>query len=409
MSTSETIRGEPATLIRDYEIGGAESVHGITFAASRLVVASGAYLMRLVPDAGRVVDRLETFPTPGGLAYDGRYLWQHSEGRFQQLEPRTGYQIRAVAPGLGGITGLACLERELLILHALGRSLARVQVVDHALSVEAIVVEQAETDVPLRGLTWLGGELWSATAGALVRIDPTTGRVLDRVPLPAGTTVCDLAADLAGHLWCVDGASRTLRMFASPERRDEPASLPPVRGATSGRVTDVTAAPAAGPVAVPQSPTAAAGGTFARVLVPIDFSDDSKRALATALVLQDSLGAEVHLFHFAEQGANDEFLAGVGAGDVAPQRLADDARERIRIFVDDLFPGRAASVKVHAHAGADVVQAIEHAAEEVDATLVLLPGKPRGRSLLRTHIEKIARDLSGAVMVLSSEREAPPS
>jgi nucleotide-binding universal stress UspA family protein len=420
MNTSETVHGARATLIREYEISGAPAgVHGITFAASRLVVASGAYLLRLVPDTGRLVDRLETFPVSGGLAYDGRYLWQHAEGRFQQLDARTGFQTRAVATELDHVTGLACLERDLLILHSSGRRIARVQVVDHALSVEAIVAAQAETEVPLAGLTWAGGELWSSTEGALVRIDPTTARVLDRVALPAATaTVRDLAADVEGRLWCVDGTSRVLRAFASPASREEPATLPPIReggtgrtpegmrpSAGTGRVVDVSSVPgAARPRTDGESPATAGGATFARVLVPIDFSEDSKRALATALVLQDSVDAEVHLFHFAEEGANDEFLAGIGAGSVSPQQLARDAGDRIRTYVDDLFPGRAAAVKVHAHTGTDVVHAIEHAAREVDATLVILSGKPRSRSLFRTHIEKIAKDLNGAVMVLGAER-----
>jgi nucleotide-binding universal stress UspA family protein len=407
-----------AQLVREREIASARDVaHGITFDASRLVVAGGRYLVRVVPASLRLVDELETFPVPGGLAYDGHYLWQRGDRAFQQLDVRTGIQVRAVAPELDGITGLACLEGDLLVLHAGGCSLTRLRVVDHAQSAEAVVVSRSDAAAPLRGLAFAGDTLWSSTAGALVRIDPATARMLQRVALPVGVVVSDVAADGEGRLWCVDGSSRTLRVFAAPIRAGERALAGPGPAASmrvadvstagaAARVTDgETAAGRAGATAIAvESPAALAGATFARILVPLDFSAVSKRALATALVLQDRLGAEVHLFHHAESGENSEFLAGVGAGAVPSERLADDGRERIRRFVDNLFPGRGAGVTVHAHVGVDVVQGVLHAVEESRATLVLLAGRPH-RSLLRTDIEKLVRDLTTPVMVLWTEED----
>jgi hypothetical protein len=216
MNQNEAVRGggDAVQLVREHVVEGIDDVvHGATFDGRRLVVAAGYRLFRLVPDSGHEVDQLETSPSRGGLAFDGRHLWQRSGDHLQQLEPRTGFVLKSIAPGLDDVTGLECLERDLLVLHAGGRSLARVETLD------ATVVAQLETNAPLRGLGWAGGELWSATAGELLRIDPASGRILARLALPAGIEVCDLTGDSEGRLWCVDGSSCVVRAFARPRSR----------------------------------------------------------------------------------------------------------------------------------------------------------------------------------------------
>jgi nucleotide-binding universal stress UspA family protein len=399
-----TARHDVTRSVLEYEIGGVEdAVHGVTFAGPRLIVASGTRLARLVPQSGRVVDHLETFPARGGLAYDGRHLWQHIEGRFQQLEVRTGLVVRSVAVALHAVTGLEWLDADLLVLHDGGRSLARVELVDHAEWVEAIVAANVVTSTPMSGLTWALGELWTSTAGALVAIEPASARATMRVSLPAGVRVGDLAGDTEGRLWCVDGQSRVVRVFAPARQRERRPFERPRSTATS----DVPGHPPSGAMPVSKAAGAqlsAAEGTFRRLLVPVDFSPASGRALATALVLRERLGSEVHLFHLTEHGANDEFLAGTGAGANTPGELVEAARARLRRYVDHLFPGRAADVEVHAHYGTEVARGIARTAEEIGATLVLLAGKPR-QSLFRTPIEKIERDLRGDVMVLIGDND----
>jgi hypothetical protein len=211
MNQTEAVRSDVAELVREHVVEGIDdAVHGATFDGRRLVLAAGYRLFRLAPDSGREVDEMETSPSRGGLAYDGRHLWQRSEAHLQQLEPRTGDVLKSIAPELDDITGLECLAGDLLILHAGGRSMARVETLD------ATVVAQFETKVPLHGLGWVGGELWSATSGELVRLDPASARILARVALPGGIDVCDLTADAEGRLWCVDGSSRVVRAFARP-------------------------------------------------------------------------------------------------------------------------------------------------------------------------------------------------
>jgi nucleotide-binding universal stress UspA family protein len=402
MNRREALRKDAATCVLEYEVPGAEGVlNGVTFDAHRLVVASGWTLIRMAPRSGRIVGQLETHPSPGGLAYDGRYLWQFSQGHLQQLDVRTGLVVRSFAPKLDGVTGLECLEGDLLVLHSDGRALSRVRVVDRAEGVEGTVLASVAVPTPMRGLAWLHGELWTSTAGALLAVEPGSARALARIELPPGVEACDLAGDAEGRLWCVDGTSRFVRAFARPRsgewRRPGPLDRDLEEDAWSSHTPGETAV-----AGVTEAPLAAPDTTFHRILVPVDFSVESRRALSAALALNEGLGSEVHAFHLAEPGANDEFLAGTGAAPVTPSELVEAARDRLRRYVDDFFPAQAARVAIHAHFGGDVVRGIERAAREIGASLVLMAGRPR-QSLLRTHMEKITRDLDGAVLVLRME------
>jgi nucleotide-binding universal stress UspA family protein len=399
---NQTTRADAAQLVREYEAEcPGDALQGATFEGKRLVLANDAYLLRVVPDSGRVVDRLETFPASGGLAFDGHYLWQRSRRSLQQLDGRTGFVVQSVTPELSDVTGLECLRGDLLVLHSGGRRLTRLHVEAHGLSKEAVVVGEHATDESLRGLSWVGGELWSSTDGELVRIDPTTADALERLVLPGSVEVCDIAVDALGRFWCIDGKSRKVRVFARPASAEEDGpSRSRTQGPASSLVTDISATQPSAGVGPIESPASVAAMSFTRILVPIDFSQASRRALATALLLQERLRSEVHLFHLMEQGADSDFLAGAGAligyGD-----LPENARGELVRFVDHLFPGRTAGVVVHARVGTDLVAAINGLARDIGATLVLLAGKPR-QTLFRTRIERIVRDVERAVMVLPS-------
>jgi hypothetical protein len=205
------VRRDAAQLVREHTIEGvADAVHGACFDGRHLVLAAGYRLFRLVPDSGRVVDQLETFPAPGGLAYDGRHAWQLSEGRFQAVELRTGFVAKSIGPGIDGVTGIECFEGDLLVLHAGGRCLSRIETLD------ATTVARVETDVLLRGLTWGAGQLWSSTGNALVCIDPASARVLKRITVPSGVEVVDMTGDGEGRLWCADGKAPGVRAFVRP-------------------------------------------------------------------------------------------------------------------------------------------------------------------------------------------------
>jgi hypothetical protein len=211
MNSTETVTQQVAELVQEYVVAEADDViHGVTFDGKRLVLAAGNRLLRLSPESGRVVDQLETFPDRGGIAFDGRLLWQHSEGRIQQLDPRTGFVCRSLSARVSPITGLECIDNDLLLLHSAGHGLARVETLD-ARPIADVVVQAS-----VRGLAWVARELWSSMPGALCRLDPTSGRILAQFALPASLDVCDLAGDSQGRVWCVDGRSRRLRAIGVP-------------------------------------------------------------------------------------------------------------------------------------------------------------------------------------------------
>jgi hypothetical protein len=213
MNSTEAVREDVMQLVRELAVEEVDDdIHGATFDGKRLVVAAGNRLVRLVPQSGRAVDQLETFPDRGGIAYDGRHLWQHSGGRVQQLDPRTGFVLRSISPRLADIAGLECIGDDLLVLHAAGRALARVETLD------ATAVANVELGATLRGLAWVARELWSSTAGQLCRVDPASGRIVARLAMPSGIAVSDVAGDAEGLVWCVDGRDRRVRAFATSRK-----------------------------------------------------------------------------------------------------------------------------------------------------------------------------------------------
>jgi nucleotide-binding universal stress UspA family protein len=138
---------------------------------------------------------------------------------------------------------------------------------------------------------------------------------------------------------------------------------------------------------------------FERILVPVDFTEGARRALATALELKKRFGSEVHLFRLTESSENDLFLAGTGAASLTPRELVQAAEERLRRFVENVLPGRADDVIVHARVGADVIHGIAREAKHTGTTLVLLAEEPR-QTVFRTQVEKLVQELDSAVLVL---------
>jgi nucleotide-binding universal stress UspA family protein len=143
---------------------------------------------------------------------------------------------------------------------------------------------------------------------------------------------------------------------------------------------------------------------FRRILVPVDFAECSRRALATALELQRRFGSEICIFHLAQQGGADEFIGGLG-NPTLPADLVTQTEDRLRRFVDNVFPGQASLVSCRAQVGADLVHAIDRIAGQWNATLVILGGHPH-QGVFRTLTEQIIQQLDTPVMVLRRTSES---
>lgn len=143
---------------------------------------------------------------------------------------------------------------------------------------------------------------------------------------------------------------------------------------------------------------------FRRILVPIDFTGASKSALATALELQRRFGSEVCLFHMAELGANDEFLAGVGGQKETGGELSEQAMGRMQRFVENVFPGSSSLLTYRSKVETDLARAIDDATTAFKATLVVL-GTDVKSTLFRRASEKITQQV-GCPILLVRDAEA---
>jgi nucleotide-binding universal stress UspA family protein len=141
---------------------------------------------------------------------------------------------------------------------------------------------------------------------------------------------------------------------------------------------------------------------FRRVFVPLDYSPDSHRTVGVALELQRIHGSDVCLFHLHHGGTSAEFLSGLGApaGDGN-----EEAKGRMRRFVDNIAPGVHARVDVRARIGGETEKRQLFVEEAVDwgATLIVVTETVHSR-LLRSVAEQVVRRSQIAVLTIPSGR-----
>lgn len=208
-----------AEIIREYgPFPGVECVHGVSFDGRRVWMATGAKLDAFDPDSGEMLSPLNV-TADAGTAFDGEHLFQIAEAVIRKIDPKTGDVLATIpAPGGGGDSGLAWAEGSLWVGQHLGRKI-------HQLDPETgTVLRTIETDRFVTGVTWVDGELWHGTwennESDIRRIDPSSGEVLERLDMPAGTGVTGLESDGAGRFFCGGGTSATVRSIRRPRRTE---------------------------------------------------------------------------------------------------------------------------------------------------------------------------------------------
>jgi hypothetical protein len=79
-----------------------------------------------------------------------------------------------------------------------------------------------ESDRFVTGVSWVNGELWHCTLEAeqseLRRINPETGKVLERLEMPTGVSVSGLEGDGAGVFYCGGAISGKVRAVRKPRK-----------------------------------------------------------------------------------------------------------------------------------------------------------------------------------------------
>ena len=72
------------------------------------------------------------------------------------------------------------------------------------------------------GVTWVDGELWHGTwegdESDIRRVDPESGKVLERLAMPDGTMVSGLESDGADRFYCGGGPRGNVRAVRRPKR-----------------------------------------------------------------------------------------------------------------------------------------------------------------------------------------------
>jgi glutamine cyclotransferase len=211
-----TRKSRQAEILREYgPYPGMAQVHGVTFDGARVWFARGESIVALDPGSGALVHELAV-AGDAGTAFDGTHLYQIAEGRIDKIDPATGDIVASIpAPGHGGDSGLAWAEGTLWVGEYRARKIHQIDAATGA------ILRTIESDRFVTGVTWANGELWHGTwegeQSDIRRIDPGTGKVLERLEMPAGTIVSGLEADGADVFYCGGGTSGKVRAVRKPK------------------------------------------------------------------------------------------------------------------------------------------------------------------------------------------------
>lgn len=146
---------------------------------------------------------------------------------------------------------------------------------------------------------------------------------------------------------------------------------------------------------------------FRRLLVPVDFSPNSARALDTAIELAQRFGAELHVLHAYEIPVGPAMAYGISF----PQELGDEVRDAAaRRLAKAWQKVEAAGVKGETHlTQATAAEAIAETAKQLSADLIVMG--TRGLSgfkhvLLGSVAERVLRLAPCPVLTVKQEPAA---
>jgi glutamine cyclotransferase len=206
-----------AEITREYgPFPGVDRVAGVTFDGKQVWLASGDKLSALDPDSGKVLRSIDV-AAHAGTAFDGQHLFQIAEDRIQKIDPDSGRVLATIpAPGGGGDSGLAWAEGSLWVGQYRERKIHQVDPQTGA------ILRTIQSNRFVTGVSWIDGELWHGTwegdESDLRRIDPQTGKELERLDMPSGLAVSGLDSD-GDQFFCGGGSSAKVRAVRRPKRR----------------------------------------------------------------------------------------------------------------------------------------------------------------------------------------------
>jgi len=206
-----------AEIVREYgPFPGVERVNGVTYDGQQVWFAAGDRLHALDPASGKTLRAIDVV-SHAGTAFDGRHLFQIAEDRIHKIDPKTGDVLATIpAPGGGGDSGLAWAEGTLWVGQYRDRKIYQID------PQTGTILRTIESNRFVTGVTWVDGELWHGTwegdESDLRRLDPTTGKVLEKLDMPPGTAVSGLESDGGDQFFCGGGSSGKVRAVRRPRR-----------------------------------------------------------------------------------------------------------------------------------------------------------------------------------------------
>ncbi|MER9328666.1 glutamine cyclotransferase [Mesorhizobium sp. M0152] len=202
-----------AEILREYgPFPGVDRVHGVSFDGNDVWFASGDRLNAFDPESGQALRSIDV-AAHAGTAYDGRHFFQLAQDRIHKVDPDTGQVLASIpAPGGGRDSGLTWAEGTLWVGQYRERKIHQIDPETGA------ILRTIESNRFVTGVTWVDGELWHATwegdQSDLRRVDPQSGKVLEKLDMPAGMGVSGLESDGGDRLFCgsvSDGVVRAVR------------------------------------------------------------------------------------------------------------------------------------------------------------------------------------------------------
>jgi glutamine cyclotransferase len=206
-----------AEIVREYGFPGTEQVHGVSYDGQHVWFASGDKLNAFDPSSGKVQRTIDV-AAHAGTAFDGKFLYQIAEDRIQKIDPKTGKVLTTIpAPGGGGDSGLAWAEGTLWVGNYRDRKIYQIN------PETGEILRTIESNRFVTGVTWVDGELWHATwegdESELRRVDPKTGKVLEKVEMPRGVNISGLESDGKDQFFCGGGKTGKVRAVRRPKRK----------------------------------------------------------------------------------------------------------------------------------------------------------------------------------------------
>src|SRR5277367_4254870 len=207
----------PAKIVREYgPFQDIKRVDGVTYDGRQVWFASGDKLNAFDPSSGKTLRSIDV-PAHAGTAFDGRHLFQIAEDCIRKIDPETGQVLASIpSPGGGRDSGLAWAEGTLWVGQCRDRKIHQIDPETGA------ILRTIESTRFVTGVTWVDGELWHGTwegeESDVRRIDPQTGKVLERLDMPPGLAVSGLESDGGDQFFCGGGNSGKVRAIRRPKR-----------------------------------------------------------------------------------------------------------------------------------------------------------------------------------------------